>query len=242
MPNEYDQITAFHYSAFRPSLHVIILQECLAKGEAFSVGLDVGCGTGQSSIALTNFCKNVIGIEPSEAMLKRSIPHPKVDYRHYNKKHFDFSDDSFDLCTFAGSLYYAKSQTVLDEVIRVTKHGSRIIIYDFELSLDVILEKMHLESTLKEHSHYDHEVNFDDLNVENIAFEKKFKNHVSLDISISNLSHLLLSSKGNYSRLLKSLGEENLYNKVDQNLQSIFQTEKIHVDAMTYSMVYRNLK
>ena len=242
MTSEYDQITAFHYSVFRPSFHVMILKEALEKGEEFSLGLDVGCGTGQSAIALTNFCNKVIGIEPSKDMLLKSIKHPKIAYRYYNKQSFDFLDDYFDLVTFAGSLYYAKSQTLLDEVVRVTKRASKIIIYDFELSVEGILEKLNWKGVRKAHSPYNHQVNFDDLRAGNIEVEKKNNNHFSSEIAIANLSHLLLSSKDNYRLLLKNFGEENLYNKVSKELHSIFKSEKILVDTSTYSVVYRNVK
>lgn len=50
-------------------------------GAAFGRGLDVGCGTGQSPIALANYCRQVVWIEPSEAMLQKSIAHPSIAYR-----------------------------------------------------------------------------------------------------------------------------------------------------------------
>lgn len=242
MNHEYDQITAFHYSAFRPSLHAAILKESLAPDKSFSYGLDVGCGTGQSSIALTSFCDEVIGIEPSVAMLQKSIKHPNITYRLYNKKHFIFSDDYFDLITFAGSLYYAKSQRLLDEVVRVTKNTSKIVVYDFELLMGDILEKLDLEIDRQEKSHYDHEVNFDGLSHKSIKVEKKFKNHFSLEVTIANLSHLLLSSKDNYTLLRKSFSKENLHNKVSQKLQAVCNAENIFLDAITYSTVYQNVK
>lgn len=242
MAHEYDQITAFHYSAFRPSLHLLILKRCLEKGALFSLGLDVGCGTGQSSVALTNFCRKVIAIEPSKEMLQKTIKHPSITYSYYNKKQFNFSDDHFDIITFAGSLYYAKSQILLDEVVRVTKRYSKIIIYDFELSMDVILEKLNLGSASKQKPSYDHEVNFDELNEVHIKAVKQFKINLSSEISIPNLSHLLLSSKDNYHLLLKSLGEENLYNKLSQKLYSAFKNEKILIDTAIYSTVYQNIK
>jgi SAM-dependent methyltransferase len=242
MPEEYDHITAFHYSAFRPPLHKMILDECLENTGKFCMGLDIGCGTGQSSIALTNFCNKVIGIDPSEGMLKKSIIHPNIEYRPYNKRDFNFVDDLFDLATFAGSLYYAKSQKLLDEVVRVTKCGSKIIVYDFELLLDVIIEKINLNNLFREKSLYDHQVNFSELNQEKIQLNKKSENHLSLEISISNLSHLLLSSKDNYNILNRFLGKENLYKKVNEQLYSKCKTEKILIDAKSYLTVYQNIK
>lgn len=43
--------------------------------------LDVGCGTGNSCIALTKYGKSVTGYDPSESMLKQSQKHPIVNYK-----------------------------------------------------------------------------------------------------------------------------------------------------------------
>lgn len=239
MAREYDQITAIHYAAFRPSLHLPILRECLEKGKGHSLGLDVGCGTGQSSIALTDFCEKVIGIEPSEEMLEKTIPHPKVSYSRYKRKSFEFSDHFFDLITFAGSLYYGKSQQLLDEVIRVAKDDSKIIVYDFELALDSMFKMLDVEPTFGPDLDYDHLVNFDGLNQEHLILEKKFNGFFQLEISILNISYLLLSSKDDYNLLLRSFGKENLYHTVSKKLRSTIRSESACIDAKTYSTVYR---
>ena len=49
MSNDYDNITAYHYSFYRPALHLPILESCL-EGKYFEKGLDIGCGTGILSI------------------------------------------------------------------------------------------------------------------------------------------------------------------------------------------------
>ena len=131
---------------------------------------------------------------------------------------------------------------MLDEVVKVTKKSSKIIIYDFELSVDFILENLKLGNASKQKTHYDHQVNFDGLNEEYIKVVKNFKNNLSTEISISNLSHLLLSSKENYCLLLKSLGKEDLYNKLSQKLYSELKAEKVLVNTKIYSIVYQNIK
>ena len=241
MGKEYDQITAFHYSAFRPSSHLQILKECLEKDDEYSFGLDVGCGTGHSSIALTKFCKSVVGIDPSIEMLEKSIKHPRIEYRHYNPNHFDFPTDYFDIITFAGSLYYAKSQQLLDEIIRVTKNASKVIIYDFEISLDAMIKKLNIECTLKPKSNYDHQVNFNGLNQNGIALEMEFTKSFPIEISIENISHLLLSSKDNYNLMEESFGNNNLHHKISQKLHSIFKSETTLVEAKVYLTAYHTL-
>ncbi|WP_299528595.1 class I SAM-dependent methyltransferase [Ulvibacterium sp.] len=242
MAEEYDQITAFHYAAFRPLLHLPILKACLNEGKEYSLGLDVGCGTGQSSIALTNFCKKVHGIEPGKEMLEKSIAHPKIAYSHYDGQNFDFPDNFFDITTFAGSLYYGKSQHLLNEVVRIGKNASLVIIYDFELSLDSLHVKLNLEPLVVQGSDYDHLVNFDGLNKKHINVEKEVQGKVSMEIAISDISHLLLSYKDNYNRLLQSLGENDLYETVSQKLRSILKSESTFIDAKTYATMYRVTK
>jgi len=242
MVGEYDQITAFHYAAFRPSLHSQILKKCLEEGDEYFLGLDVGCGTGQSSIALTNYCKKVIGIEPSKEMLEKSIEHPRIEYHPYNCDYFDFPKNFFDLITFAGSLYYAKFQKLLDEVVRVSKDASKIVIYDFELLLDDLLEQLNAASTWKQQSKYDHQVNFDGLDLKGLQVEKTLKNSLSLELSMENVSHLLLSSKDHYSVLVETLGRDHLHHKISQKLRLLFKSESAFVVAKTYSTLYQTVK
>ena len=73
MIKEYDNITALHYAAYRPSLHAKILKARFDYSKKFELGLDVGCGTGQSSIALANYCKSVIGMIAMSLMLLRLL-------------------------------------------------------------------------------------------------------------------------------------------------------------------------
>lgn len=115
---DYNAITARHYAAYRPPLHSLILGRCLEDENKFTLGLDIGCGTGQSSIALYEFCERVIGIEPSTEMLSGALTHPHVDYVFFDQERIDFPDNSFDVVTLAGSLFYAKSQILLDEILR----------------------------------------------------------------------------------------------------------------------------
>ncbi len=242
MSKGYDQITAFHYSAYRPPLHSPILKEYFGVHGKHSLGLDIGSGTGHSSIALAIYCEKVIGIEPSEEMLSKSLPHPRVEYALYDQKHLDFDPNSFDIISFAGSLYYAKSQQLLHEIVRVSKHNSQVMVYDFELFLDDVLSMLNVDSTSKQKSEYNHQEKFYGLNQEGIKIEKEIKRPLTVEMSISNLAHLLLSSKVNYYPLLEAFGYDNLYNKVAQKLYSVLKAEKTTIEAMTYLTIYEVIK
>ena len=242
MIEEYDHITAYHYAAYRPSLHLVILKNCLVTDDKLLLGLDVGCGTGQSCIALSEFCENVIGIEPSKEMLSKSINHPNVTYRYYNKTDFNFADNYFDLITFAGSLYYAKSQRLLDEVIRVSKNQTKVIVYDFELLIDVFIEKMKITKGKGQDITYNHEENFDGLNNKNVNLDKQLNSKLTITISINNIAHLLLSSKENYKLLQGKFGGQRLHNKVIQELYALYNSYELTVDANTFATIYTVVK
>lgn len=242
MVGEYDHITAFHYAAFRPPLHSEILKACVKEDNEYLLGLDVGCGTGQSATALSGYCKKVIGIDPSEEMLEKTVKHPRVEYQYYNCNYFDFPKDHFDIITFAGSLFYGKSQELLNEVVRVSKDAAEIIIYDFQVLLDSILEELLTDSANKEQSNYDHQVNFDGLKQENLEVKKVFKKSIQFEISIANIAHLLLSSKDNYSLLFARFGENKLYNKILQKLHLIYKSKNTLFKANTYATVYKIVK
>jgi ubiquinone/menaquinone biosynthesis C-methylase UbiE len=242
MLNEYDHITATHYAVYRPSLHLKILNEYFEENGIHNFGLDVGCGTGHSSIALTHYCHKVFGIDPSQDMLRKSIPHSKVEYSIYNTNKLDFANDHFDIITFAGSLYYAKSQKLLDEIVRVSKHSAQILVYDFEILLEEILDKLNLVGDSKNKSEYNHEANFSGLNQKNIEVKKVLFNSSSINISISNLSHLILSSKHNYRVLTNNYGDDTIHSKVSEKLVGIFNAEEIPVKAKTYLTTYMVLK
>tara|TARA_R110000737_G_scaffold341716_2_gene365859 strand:- start:2233 stop:2961 length:729 start_codon:yes stop_codon:yes gene_type:complete len=242
MIKEYDNITALHYAAYRPSLHAKILKARFDYSKKFELGLDVGCGTGQSSIALANYCKSVIGIDPSNDMLEKSLQHPKITYHLINSNTLHFESDVFDVITFAGSLYYAKSQSMLNEIVRVAKKNCKIIIYDFEIFLEPICIQLGLLSNETQTNDYDHQANFSGLDEQFITLDNELINTVSLDIKITDLAHLLLSSKDNYARLVKAYGTTNLYNETIKQLQSVFKNEMTSLKAMTYLTSYNVIK
>lgn len=239
MPEEYDTITALHYAAYRPSLHAILLKSLFASNEKFEIGLDVGCGTGYSCIALANYCTNVVGVDPSKEMLDKSIDHHKVTYQLNESNTLNFDANTFDIITFAGSLYYSKSQTILNEIVRVAKKNCRIIIYDFEIFLDPIFEQLGNIRDIQHSTDYNHQANFSGLDEQFIILNDDLINSVSLDIKITDLTHLLLSSKDNYARLADAFGATNLYEKTTKQLKSVFKNKITTLKAMTYVTYYQ---
>jgi ubiquinone/menaquinone biosynthesis C-methylase UbiE len=237
MPNEYDQITAFHYAAYRPPLHLPILTAGLPS-TSFDTGLDIGCGTGQSAIALTNFCQQVVGIEPSIDMLNQALPHARIQYQFYDGRTLNFPNQQFNLTTFAGSLYYAKSQRLLDEVIRVSQQDSWIFIYDFKIVLVEVVQLLGVPASQPSAISYDHLTNFDGLQQPHLTLRTKNVQSSALYISIENIVHLLLSSKDNYTLLSAHFQSTDLYTSIVKQLLSLFPLRQLPISIQTYSTLY----
>ena len=61
--DRYSPAVAAHYAAYRPPLHARLLARVLGDRGPFDVGLDVGCGTGRSTVALAAHCARVYGVD-----------------------------------------------------------------------------------------------------------------------------------------------------------------------------------
>lgn len=237
MSTEYDPITAKHYAAYRPSLHWPILKKVLGNAH-FTMGLDVGCGTGQSALALTNCCDKVIAIDPSESMLQHAMPHDQIEYQHCNGQDLEFDTNTFDIITFAGSLYYAKTQHLLTEVLKVTKPTGQIIIYDFEILLNNTLRQLGVTPPTKQELDYDYETDFSGLDTSKLHLQKKVKEKIDFEISTTNLGHLLLGDSDHYALLASKFGKTNLYTKLLVQLKNLVVNETHQIDAHIFYGVY----
>ena len=234
----YDNITAQHYEAYRPPLHELILAKCL-KGNV-STGLDIGCGVGHSSIALTRYCEKVIGLEPSLDMLQKVQAHPKVDYQHFDGTNINLEEDAFDVITFAGSLFYAKSQLMLDEVVTVSSINATIIVYDFEVILDRILQELGVDLNELVQEPYDHSIDFSGLQNDKIGLVMKSEESVELILDSQQLTHLLLSTKEHYAALAKVYNRDELFQSVSKHLSEISGEGSHTIEARIYYTVYES--
>ena len=72
------------YGADRPHLHPEVIRKIekrLGLTGKVKNALDVGCGTGLSTIALKGIAERIIGVDASEAMIASAINESGVSYR-----------------------------------------------------------------------------------------------------------------------------------------------------------------
>ncbi|MEM6768958.1 MAG: class I SAM-dependent methyltransferase [Bacteroidota bacterium] len=142
----YDSITATHYAAWRPPLHDQLLARALAPNERFRRGLDVGCGTGQSTLALAKYCDSVVGIDPSLEMITLAKGSPEVCFlahREINRGlRKGLAKEVFDIFTFAGSLHYQDTNEVLAQIKPIAAPKASIVVYDFDVGLNAVFKEL----------------------------------------------------------------------------------------------------
>jgi ubiquinone/menaquinone biosynthesis C-methylase UbiE len=159
----------------------------------FDHGLDVGCGTGISTYSLSRYCSEVHGIDPSRKMLERAEETGSIRFSWFDGEKIPFPGDEFDVITFAGSLFYTNRQLILPEVYRVLTNRGVILVYDFKINLDDVLERLGFEIPLT--GAYDHNVNFDDLHPEKLIRQRMSSSMNGLQVTIDQLFHLLFSEE-----------------------------------------------
>ena len=235
MSNDYDNITAYHYSAYRPALHLPILESCL-EGKYFEKGLDIGCGTGHSSIALANFCNEIVGLEPSSDMLTKTIFDKKVNYLHWEAKKLPFPNFYFEIVTLAGSWYYGQSQYLLDELTRVTRSGGKVLLYDFNIVLNEVLSVLNIPNA---ESIYNHQVNFSKFQSNHLQEVEMKKSSMTFSITSQELAHLILSVKPYYLFFEQKWGKQAVFSKTENTIQPYLMSTGSILTTYIYITLYQ---
>jgi ubiquinone/menaquinone biosynthesis C-methylase UbiE len=106
--------------------------------------LDVATGTGVQAFAFAPHCREVVGVDLSEAMLRiarRKNRHSNVTFYHADATRLPFDDGSFDASCVSFALHEMPrtiADAVLAEMRRVTKPGGRFIVVDYALPHNAI--------------------------------------------------------------------------------------------------------
>jgi SAM-dependent methyltransferase len=136
--SHFDEIAAVYDESLPP--HVV--EHYLRKRTAFvaehcprGAGLDVGCGTGVLARRLGDAGYEMVGVDPSEGMLRvlRACA-PGLEAVQASGTALPFADDSFDLVlTVAVMHHIAQPQDVratLGEMVRVLRPSGRVLVWD----------------------------------------------------------------------------------------------------------------
>lgn len=124
---------AKRYSLYRPYIHpqvIQIIKSKLTLRKPVGDVLDVGCGTGQSAIALTEVAERITGIDISEDMISQAQRHEKVRYLQAPAEQIPLPDMTFDMITVGLSFHWFDRSKFLPEAHRLLKSPGWLVVYD----------------------------------------------------------------------------------------------------------------
>jgi ubiquinone/menaquinone biosynthesis C-methylase UbiE len=126
------------YDKYRPASPVAELHTILRRylPSPLQTLVDVGCGTGLSTLPWARTAKQVIGIEPNVDMISTATRNAEVtgvrNVRFVNAEaaEIPLDDGSADLITCSQSFHWMEPTTTLSELARVLRSGGVLAIYD----------------------------------------------------------------------------------------------------------------
>lgn len=143
--NKYSHYEKGVYSGFKEKEYIDIINKSLPCKPSHSKILDLGCGTGVSTIVLANMgFSNVTGIDLSEELIKQAVylsENPFINWISKRKYYpyfytgdiynLNYLDESVDICFMFGVLHHFKNyHLVVKEVFRVLKKDGIFIIVE----------------------------------------------------------------------------------------------------------------
>lgn len=119
------------YAAGRPYFHPIFMARLslLLRGRA--LGADVACGTGLSSVALSEVVQEVHAFDLAAPMLERAAPHPRITYAQAAAEALPLPDHCLDVLSAAQAFYWFDHAQFLPEARRVLRPEGVLFVYDF---------------------------------------------------------------------------------------------------------------
>jgi len=126
-------IIAKGYKNKKPYFHPIVInkiKEFIKVDKKLKNALDVGCGTGLSTIALKDIAENIIGVDSSKEMINLAEKENNIQYFNYPAEKLPFKNNTFDLITLAGSINWIDRKKFFKIASNILLPDKYLIIYD----------------------------------------------------------------------------------------------------------------
>ncbi|MDB4960808.1 MAG: uncharacterized protein JWP01_807 [Myxococcales bacterium] len=121
---------AARYAACRPH-YPAALVDALADRSPQGTAWDIGCGTGQLSVALADRFARVIATDPAQALLDQAPSHPRVEYRCASAEVSGLPDASIELAVAAQAAHWFDWPRFVAELERVAKPGALLALVSY---------------------------------------------------------------------------------------------------------------
>ncbi len=130
LSTDYFSEVAARYAAYRPT-YPPALVEHLREVTRGDTAWDIGCGSGQLTIALAAKFDRVIATDPAKAQLAEAPAHPHVEYRECPAEDSGLVAGSIDLAVAAQAAHWFDWPRFVREIERVTHDGSIVALVGY---------------------------------------------------------------------------------------------------------------
>lgn len=127
------QTAAERYARSRPYFHPLVIEQIktyLPLAEPVAQAVDVGCGTGQSTLALKAIARRITGVDISPAMLAVAPQDPAIRYIEAPAEAIPLPAVSADLLTTSLAFHWFDRPRFLAETHRLLKAQAWLVIYN----------------------------------------------------------------------------------------------------------------
>ena len=121
------------YAASRPDVHGSFIEAALREmGTSPPVprAIDIGCGTGLACRALLRLARQVVGIDPSTAMLRHATPIRGVSYAAARAEAIPAGDATVDIACLSSAFHWCDAEQLIPELGRVVRSNGWLLIFD----------------------------------------------------------------------------------------------------------------
>lgn len=130
---QHDRV-AVGYASARPFLHPEVfaqVRDLIGSPSRLRWALDVGCGTGMSSVALLGLSQRVVGVDASVEMLRLARKGDGLHYLASSAEALPFREGRFDLIAACGSIDWVDRALFMPRAADLLVEGGWLVPLDF---------------------------------------------------------------------------------------------------------------
>ena len=224
------------YDKFRPKYHHLVFQLITTYlTETLGKALDIACGTGHSTIALSEFSDSVIGCDPSDPMLEVAREKQTIGFVNCSAEELPFPAESFDFLNISMGFHWVEQEDFLNEARRVLRNNKFLSIDNYKfsgkISDDKDKQELH-EKLLQNHLPYASKRSIfpgeSSIKKYNFRIEQEFTYSHFIFMDENEFSNLLMTWS-NYLAQKEEM-KKQLANRIRETYTEIFNGQKIKLE------------